>query len=245
MWGPGNTSGGDAAGSHLFPFRTEKLSPHAPMVLPGRVGEQAAAAFGGRRRTGVWLLPAAAAPSFFARPLPSSFLPSHFPSFLLPPSFPAPPRPCSGRGRRPVLLPARERSSRLPVACEPSRPSLRPRKPEANARVTSTCFLEGKSTADPLGTLCKACQCAFCMEKARIVVSHSCREMWFYNISRIIIFRTRLAKPRKPFKRKYPVGMRQSVEAICVLDFKTSQTFLVKPGTGRLNSCLCNSLFHK
>ena len=41
-------SGGDAAGPHLFPFRTEKLSPHAPMVLPGRVGEQAAAAFGGR-----------------------------------------------------------------------------------------------------------------------------------------------------------------------------------------------------
>ena len=32
-------------------------------------------------------------------------------------------------------------------------PSLRPRKPEANARVASTCFLEGKSTADPLGTL--------------------------------------------------------------------------------------------
>ena len=41
------------------------------------------------------------------------------------------------------------------------------------------------------------------------------------------------------------LGMQQSVEAICVLDFKTSQTFLVKPGTGRLNSCLCNSLFHK
>ena len=40
-------------------------------------------------------------------------------------------------------------------------------KPEANARVTSTCFLEGKSTADPLRTLCKACQCAFYMEKAR------------------------------------------------------------------------------
>ena len=46
-------------------------------------------------------------------------------------------------------------------------PSLRPRKPEANARVASTCFLDGKSTAAPLGTLCKACQCAFCMEKAR------------------------------------------------------------------------------
>ena len=28
-------------------------------------------------------------------------------------------------------------------------PSLRPRKPEANARVASTCFLDGKSTADP------------------------------------------------------------------------------------------------
>ena len=161
-------SGGDAAGPHLFPFRTEKLSPHAPMVLPGRVGEQAAAAFGGRRRTGVWLLPAAAAPSFFARP------PSPFPFSFLPA-----PRPCSGRGRRPVLLPARERSSSLPAASGSSFPSLRPRKPEANARVASTCFLEGKSTADPLGTLCKACQCAFYMEKARIVVSHSCREMWF------------------------------------------------------------------
>ena len=147
VWGPGNTSGGDAAGPHLFPFRTEKLSPHAPMVLPGRVGEQAAAAFGGRRRTGVWLLPAAAAPSFFARP------PSPFPFSFLPA-----PRPCRGRGRLAVPPPAQERSSS---------PSLRPRKPEANARVTSTCFLEGKSTADPLGTLCKACQCAFYMEKAR------------------------------------------------------------------------------
>src|SRR6267143_5539623 len=27
-----------AEGSHLFPFRTEKLSPPAPMVLPGRLG---------------------------------------------------------------------------------------------------------------------------------------------------------------------------------------------------------------
>jgi hypothetical protein len=27
-----------AEGSHLFPFRTEKLSPPAPMVLPGRPG---------------------------------------------------------------------------------------------------------------------------------------------------------------------------------------------------------------
>ena len=147
MWGPGNTSGGDAAGPHLFPFRTEKLSPHAPMVLPGRVGEQAAAAFGGRRRTGVWLLPAAAAPSFFARPLPSpSPSHSHFPAFL--PPFPSP-------------LPAPKRPSRLPVACEPSRPSLRPRKPEANARVTSTCFLEGKSTADPLGTLLRGMPVCF------------------------------------------------------------------------------------
>ena len=67
----------------------------------------------------------------------------------------------------PVPLPDPKRSSRLPVACEPSRPSLRPRKPEANARVASACFLDGKSTADPLGTLCKACQCAFYMEKAR------------------------------------------------------------------------------
>ena len=28
-----------AAGSHLFPFRTEKLSPPAPMVLQCNVGE--------------------------------------------------------------------------------------------------------------------------------------------------------------------------------------------------------------
>jgi hypothetical protein len=28
-----------ARGIHLFPFRTEKLSPSAPMVLPERVGE--------------------------------------------------------------------------------------------------------------------------------------------------------------------------------------------------------------
>ena len=28
-----------AAGSHLFPFRTEKLSPLAPMVLQCNVGE--------------------------------------------------------------------------------------------------------------------------------------------------------------------------------------------------------------
>src|SRR6266702_981023 len=27
-----------AEGSHLFPFRTEKLSPPAPMVLPGKPG---------------------------------------------------------------------------------------------------------------------------------------------------------------------------------------------------------------
>ena len=27
-----------AEGKHLFPFRTEKLSPPAPMVLPGRLG---------------------------------------------------------------------------------------------------------------------------------------------------------------------------------------------------------------
>jgi len=28
-----------AAGSHLFPFRTEKLSPFAPMVLQCNAGE--------------------------------------------------------------------------------------------------------------------------------------------------------------------------------------------------------------
>ena len=34
-----------AAGSHLFPFRTEKLSPFAPMVLQCNVGESVAASF--------------------------------------------------------------------------------------------------------------------------------------------------------------------------------------------------------
>ena len=35
-------SGGYSVGDHLFPFRTEKLSPTAPMVLPtrGRVGRR-------------------------------------------------------------------------------------------------------------------------------------------------------------------------------------------------------------
>ena len=32
-------------GFHLFPFRTEKLSPLAPMVLRGIVGESVAAVF--------------------------------------------------------------------------------------------------------------------------------------------------------------------------------------------------------
>ena len=50
-------------------------------------------------------------PFLFCTPSPSSFLPSHFPSFL--PPFQTPPRPCRGRGRRPVPPPARERSSRL------------------------------------------------------------------------------------------------------------------------------------
>ena len=34
-----------AAGSHLFPFRTEKLSPFAPMVLQCNAGEEVAASF--------------------------------------------------------------------------------------------------------------------------------------------------------------------------------------------------------
>ena len=172
-------------------------------------------------------------PSFPFPVLPSSFLPP----FQTPPALaaavaavPSPFRPGSGLRASPSGS---------------SSPSLRPRKPEANARVASTCFLEGKSTADPLGTLLQGMPVCFLHGK-----STYCRQPFMqgnvvYNISRIIIFRTRLAKPRKPFKRKYPVGMRQSVEAICILDFKTSQTFLAKPGTGRLNSCLCNLLFHK
>src|SRR5215213_65173 len=42
-----------AAGVHLFPFRTEKLSPPAPMVLgaraPGRVGRRRISSREGRR----------------------------------------------------------------------------------------------------------------------------------------------------------------------------------------------------
>ena len=34
-----------AVGSHLFPFRTEKLSPLAPMVLQCNAGEEVAASF--------------------------------------------------------------------------------------------------------------------------------------------------------------------------------------------------------
>ena len=39
--------------------------------------------------------------------------------------------------------------------------------------------------------------------------------------------------------------LQQSVDVTCGLDFQTFQTFLAKPGTGRLNSCLCNPLSHK
>ena len=42
----GHTSnGGFSPGVHLFPFRTESLSPGAPMVLPSPVGESVAANF--------------------------------------------------------------------------------------------------------------------------------------------------------------------------------------------------------
>ena len=34
-----NNNGGYSAGVHLFPFRTEKLSPVAPMVLLSKAGE--------------------------------------------------------------------------------------------------------------------------------------------------------------------------------------------------------------
>ena len=37
--------GGIAEGVHLFPFRTEKLSPSWPMVLHNNAGEQVAAIF--------------------------------------------------------------------------------------------------------------------------------------------------------------------------------------------------------
>ena len=33
------SNGGNSMGVHLFPFRTEKLSPIAPMVLQSNVGE--------------------------------------------------------------------------------------------------------------------------------------------------------------------------------------------------------------
>ena len=37
------SNGGFSPGVHLFPFRTESLSPGAPMVLPSSVGESVAA----------------------------------------------------------------------------------------------------------------------------------------------------------------------------------------------------------
>ena len=37
------SNGGFSPGVHLFPFRTESLSPGAPMVLPSPVGESVAA----------------------------------------------------------------------------------------------------------------------------------------------------------------------------------------------------------
>ena len=53
-----------ARGKHLFPFRTEQLSPSAPMVLgsqgPGRVG---------RRRFSTWGRPAGAPRFAGCRPL--------------------------------------------------------------------------------------------------------------------------------------------------------------------------------
>ena len=39
----GTSNGGFSPGVHLFPFRTESLSPGAPMVLPSSVGESVAA----------------------------------------------------------------------------------------------------------------------------------------------------------------------------------------------------------
>ena len=39
--------------------------------------------------------------------------------------------------------------------------------------------------------------------------------------------------------------LQQSVDVTYGLDFQTFQTFLAKPGTERLNSCLCNPLSHK
>src|SRR5947199_10127788 len=48
-----------AAGVHLFPFRTEKLSPLAPMVLgaqaPGRVGRRPISSTKGRREAALRL----------------------------------------------------------------------------------------------------------------------------------------------------------------------------------------------
>lgn len=42
------SNGGFSPGVHLFPFRTESLSPGAPMVLPSPVGESVAANFSGK-----------------------------------------------------------------------------------------------------------------------------------------------------------------------------------------------------
>ena len=88
-----------AAVSHLFPFRTEQLSPPAPMVLQCNAGEQVAALFlhiGSR-----FLMRGAGTPSFVclsrtpasspASPAPHPLLFSHRPFSL---SLPSPSSPC-------------------------------------------------------------------------------------------------------------------------------------------------------
>ena len=99
----GPSPGGDtkvamAAGSHLFPSRTEKLSPLAPMVLPkgGRVGSRRPGPPRNRNRGGF----------FFYSP-PRSVLPSGRSGACLPPgegTADAPrPRPLAQHARIPRL----------------------------------------------------------------------------------------------------------------------------------------------
>ena len=135
-------------------------------------------------------------PFLFCTPSPSSFLPSHFPSFLLPPSFPDPPALAAAVAA--VPSPFRPGSGLRASPSGSSSPSLRPRKPEANARVASTCFLEGKSTAYPLGTLLQGMPVCFLHGK-----STYCRQPFMPG--NVVLqhfadnnFSDEVRKPRKP-----------------------------------------------
>ena len=113
LWGSGNTKRRRRGGATPLPIPNREVKPACADGTARKGGRAGGCRLWGAttdRSMVTWLLPAAAAPSFFARPvLPHSFLPISRPSSLLS----RPPRPCRGRGRRPVPPPARERSSRL------------------------------------------------------------------------------------------------------------------------------------